>query len=84
MFFFCTDHLLQNSIFNSRNTTDVAHGKKATHNSPVTRENNQQIKFLNNWTEQSCLLPVTHHEINLPLLLHNPKCTYRNDFYEGF
>ena len=72
------------SIFNSRNATDVTHSKKTTQNSLVTRENNQQIKFLNNWTEQSCLLPVTHHEINLPLSLHNPKCTSKNNFYEGF
>ena len=62
------------SKFNSCNTTDVTRSKKKTHNSTVTRETNQQIKLLNNWTEQSCSLPVTHHEISLPL--HNPKCTY--------
>ena len=67
--------------FNSCKTTDVDRNKKTTHNSQVTRQKNQQIKFLNNWTEQKCLLLVTHHEINLPLPLHNPKYTYRNDFY---
>ena len=82
--FFCIDHLLQISKLNSRNTADVAHSKKTTHNSPDTRKNNQQIKFLNNWTEQNCLLPVTHREINLPLPLDCPECTYTNDFYREF
>ena len=70
------------SKFNSHNTKDVAHSKKTTHNSRITRENNQQIKFRNNWTEQICSLSVTHHEINLSLPLHNTKYTYRNDCYE--
>lgn len=79
--FFQTDHLSQNFKNISRNTKNVAQTKKTTYSIPVTCEKNQQINFVNNCTEQSRLLPMQHHEINLPLLFYSPKCSYRNNFY---